>query len=142
MVFSECNLTEDVGRVRILKNGDDVPITHGGAFDQRGVKEYLARFVSSDGKIILGSNQAIFLFEMGEANYNSQAADWQDLVVLATLSDSVITPSGNAPGSSGLVGYLVKNLGESNATSIGALVILVVVVYFVIVLFKKFLSSK
>jgi hypothetical protein len=142
MLFSEVNSTERTGAVKILKNGDAVPITKGGAFDQKSVNDYLVNYITPDGKIKLGENQVIYLFELGEANYHSAAADFQDLVVLASLSKAPINSTLIESKGMSLTGYLVKNAGKDNVTSIGALLILAAITYIFIIIFKKILSSK
>ncbi len=85
-------------QVKVLRNGDPVPrIT--GFLNQGNVADFVDDYVNSDTqKIELERNQAIFLFELGTTNFASDAADFQDLVVLVSLAkDPEDFEQGNAP---------------------------------------------
>ncbi len=73
----------------VLRNGDNAPnIT--GFMNQDNVVDYIRDFINPDtNKVTLDENQAIFLYELGTTNLNSDAADFQDLVVLVTLAKEV-----------------------------------------------------
>lgn len=72
--------------VKVLRDGDPLPEIKPFQ-NQAGIEDFLKDYVDvASGKIVLGENQAIFLFELGTTNLRSQAADFQDLVVLLTLS--------------------------------------------------------
>jgi hypothetical protein len=75
--------------VKVLRHGDDVPDI-AGLRDQASVEEYVSDFIDAEtGTIVLAENQAIYLFELGTSNLHSPAADFQDLVVVVTLGESV-----------------------------------------------------
>jgi hypothetical protein len=75
--------------VKVLRDGDDVPDI-AGLRDQASVAEYVGDYIDAEsGTIVLGENQAIYLFELGTSNLKSAAADFQDLVVVVTLGESV-----------------------------------------------------
>jgi hypothetical protein len=70
--------------VKVLRNGDRVPRISG-FMNQTAIAGYVQDYVV-DGRVRLDDNQAIYLFELGETNTRSDAADFQDAVVLVTLS--------------------------------------------------------
>lgn len=72
-------------QVAVLRNGDSVPGTPGFQ-GQNSISELVAPFVGSDGRIAIGENQVIYLAELGMTDLGSPAADFQDLVVLATMN--------------------------------------------------------
>lgn len=75
-------------QVKTLMNGELAPVIPGYG-SQRSAKECLAPYLGADGEVTLESNQVIILFELGVdlARYpNSPAADFQDLVVLFTVT--------------------------------------------------------
>ncbi len=65
--------------VAVLEDGDDPP-EHAPFGDQTSLEDYLAPYVQA-GKITLAANEVIILYEFTN-NLNSEAADFQDLVVL------------------------------------------------------------
>lgn len=70
----------------VLRDGDDAPQIDG-FLDQGNVVDFIRDFIDPDtNKVILDENQAIFLYELGTTNMDSDAADFQDLVVLVTLA--------------------------------------------------------
>ncbi len=74
--------------VKVLRSGDPVPNIPGFQ-DQASIEQFLVDYVNpASGTVELGPNQAIFLFELGETDLTSPAADFQDLVVLVTLSEA------------------------------------------------------
>jgi hypothetical protein len=78
-------------QVLTLVNGDTVPIFTplGG---QRSIDTFLRPYISSTtGKVVLASNQVLYLFELGTTNSRSSAYDMQDLVVLATVTPNTTT---------------------------------------------------
>ena len=75
--------TSNSPNCKILRNGDAVPLIPG-LNPQPPVEEFIKDY-AKDGKIVLGENEAIFLFELGTTNLNSTAADFQDLVVLLSV---------------------------------------------------------
>ncbi len=83
-------------RVTVLRNGDPVPETAGWG-DQVDVAHYLQNY-AENGHISLTQNQAIYLFDY--SRMGTVAEDWQDLVVLVTLSpkDSQSGGSGSGDG--------------------------------------------
>ena len=69
-------------------NGDEVPELDGFA-DQDSVEDYLAPFIDIDtGTVVLGPNDAIYLFELAAPDTSSVYYDLQDLVVLVTRGDN------------------------------------------------------
>ncbi len=87
-VYMDENTRDDSPQVGVLRDGDPVPgIT--GIRGQRSAAEYVADYVDPDTNTMrLADNQVIYLFELG-SNHSSSSADFQDLVVLVTLADSV-----------------------------------------------------
>ncbi len=72
-------------RVYVLRNGDDVPDVQG-FLDQQSILYYVNDYVVDD-KITLTENQVIYLFEY-TSDLGGSSADYQDLVVLITLSEA------------------------------------------------------
>ncbi len=73
--------------VKPLRNGDPVPKISG-YLGQASIEDFIAPYIDDTGHVVLADNQVIYLFELGVTNLNSAAADFQDLVVLVTLSKS------------------------------------------------------
>jgi|GEM_PF-1379856 len=71
--------------VMALRNGDQVPDISG-FMNQSNIMYFVDPYVSN-GLMSLDPNQVIYLFELGTTNLNSSAADFQDLVILVTLSE-------------------------------------------------------
>ncbi|RNC80663.1 MAG: hypothetical protein ED559_02330 [Phycisphaera sp.] len=76
--------------VKVLRNGDAVPNIEG--FDnQENAAYFLRPYLTPDGSHVwLHDTQVIYLFEVGTTDATSDAADFQDVVVLVTLGESVI----------------------------------------------------
>ena len=55
--------------------------------EQSNIAAFVRNFVV-DGHVVLGENEAIYLFELGTTNMSSDAADFQDLVVVVELGES------------------------------------------------------
>ena len=73
--------------VKVLRDGDPIPDIQG--FDgQDDAASFVKDYVEND-RIRLHENQVIYLFELGTSNLNSAAADFQDLVMIVTLAESV-----------------------------------------------------
>ena len=70
--------------VMALRDGDTVPQIEG-FLNQDNIEDFLTGYIT-DGKVTLGENQVIFLYELGTTNLNSASADFQDLVILVTLA--------------------------------------------------------
>lgn len=92
--FNETYGSDNIYQVRVLKNGQDVPNLDGYA-NQQSVASYVADYVNDQGQVVLDPNQAIFLFELGvdlngyaPGSNLPSAADFQDLVVLMTVTSS------------------------------------------------------
>lgn len=83
--FTQTYNSTDSVQVKVLKNGDSVPETSG--FDQQlSAAQFLEAYIQDD-KVYLSSDQVIFLFELGTSGSSSNsAADFQDLVVLMTIT--------------------------------------------------------
>jgi len=70
----------------VLRNGDEVPEIDP-FLDQGTVASFVDKYINSGtGRVELQPNQAIYLFELGETNVDSSAADFQDMVALVTLA--------------------------------------------------------
>lgn len=84
----QLNLHQDsrVGsnNINVLQDGD-VPPNMEGFNSQTSIGEILAPYLV-DGKVSLGANQALFLFELAETNQSSSAFDMNDFVAIATLA--------------------------------------------------------
>lgn len=63
-----------------LRNGDKLPevVTRNGLF---GISAYLSQYVSSENRVVLGSREVLYLFELG-GDYDR---NYQDLAVIVTL---------------------------------------------------------
>jgi len=73
-------------QVVALRNGNSVPRTSGFS-GQASAKVMLAPYLNAAGdKVVLKSNQVIYLFELGVSDKNSTAFDMQDLIVLVDLA--------------------------------------------------------
>ena len=72
--------------VLVLRNGDSVPDIQG--FDgQDNLEGYIQSYIDTDtNTVTLADNQAIYLFELGTTNMNSPSADFQDMVMLVTMT--------------------------------------------------------
>ena len=72
--------------VLVLKDGDSVPNIAG--FDgQDDIEAYIKDYIdTTSNKVTLKPNQAILLFELGTTNMSSESADFQDLVILVTMT--------------------------------------------------------
>jgi len=76
----------DSQQLIVLRDGDDAPQIEG-FLDQGNVVDFIRDYIDPDtNKVVLDENQAIFLYELGTTNMNSDAADFQDLVALVTLA--------------------------------------------------------
>jgi len=76
--------------VRVMRDGDTTPGLAGFA-DQASAEVYMAPYIDEvTGTMKLGTNQAIYLFELGVTSENSSGFDLQDAVVLVTLGDSPV----------------------------------------------------
>lgn len=72
--------------VDVLVDGDPVPDIPAMA-NQASIQDFVEDYIDlGTGKIILQPNQVLYLFELGTTNPNSSAADFQDLVLLLTLT--------------------------------------------------------
>ena len=84
--FISASSNQNNGGIITLRNGDPVPdITP--LQNQSSIVDFIDDYIDSGtNKVVLNANQAIYLFELGTTNFNSNAADYQDLVVLVTLA--------------------------------------------------------
>jgi hypothetical protein len=82
--YLEVYSTGDSANLIVLKNGNSVPNIKG-YLGQAPLASFVAPYVKN-GKISLKANEAIFLFELGTTNIYSDAADFQDLVVLLSVN--------------------------------------------------------
>ncbi|MGK7956638.1 MAG: hypothetical protein AB4063_15520 [Crocosphaera sp.] len=76
----------NTSQVRVLLNDDPVPQISGFG-GQNDVDFFLQKYVNN-GKINIGDNEAIYLFELAVTNEGSSAFDLQDNVVLATVEST------------------------------------------------------
>lgn len=83
------NSSTEKAFVKVLRNGDALPDIAG--FDgQEDVEYFLRPYLSKDGQSVwIHPNQVLYLFELGTSDASSAAADFQDLVVLVTLGETV-----------------------------------------------------
>jgi PKD repeat protein len=79
----EVKTTGNSPNLIVLKNGDSVP-DKPGYLGQASLATFVAPYIKN-GKISLKANEAIFLFELGTTDTSSNAADFQDLVVLMSV---------------------------------------------------------
>lgn len=91
------------GLVKVLRDGDSAPNT-AGFNNQAAASAFIDPYLDS-GTVTLADNQAIFLFELGTSNPNAAAADFQDAVVLVSLSanEQAAVVTENAQGEQVLV---------------------------------------
>ncbi len=76
------------GHTYALKNGDTLPKYK--TFDnQASLESFLRPIIGSNGKISIGPKDVLFLVELG--TLDSQASDFQDVVVLVTFTEKVQT---------------------------------------------------
>ncbi len=95
--------------VKVLRNGSAVPDI-AGFQNQASIEKFLRSYINTQtGTVTLDANQAIYLFELGTTNLSSAAADFQDLVILVTLSAA----DGSA-ASHQTITKIVGNLAASN----------------------------
>ena len=86
-------------QVKTLMNGELAPIIPGFG-NQQSATDCLAPYLEGDGTVRLEGNQVIMLFELGvnlQWYPDSPAADFQDLVVLFTVTNSESTDSPPPP---------------------------------------------
>jgi hypothetical protein len=79
-------------RVIVLRNGDPVPAVPGFE-DQKSVAEFVDDYVDTSTTpytMKLSDNQVIYLFEIGTRPVGHPYCDYQDVVVLITLGDSLV----------------------------------------------------
>lgn len=74
-------------QVKVLRNGDAAPALSG--WNGQSAVDFYIRAYLEGGTVNIDDNQVIYLFELGTTNLNSRYADFQDLVVLVTLGESV-----------------------------------------------------
>lgn len=81
-------------QVKTLVNGEKAPPLAGFG-GQKSVQDFLAPYLDADGRVAISSNQVIMLFELGtdlSVAPHSPSADFQDLVMLMTISKSQGSP--------------------------------------------------
>jgi len=89
--YLERNSVQQSPSVKVLRDGDPVPDI-AGYDDQSDAAAFVQGYIDPhDNTMRLHKNQAIYLFELGTTDLDSAAADFQDVVVLVTLGDSVQT---------------------------------------------------
>ena len=71
--------------------------------DQATIGSFLSKYINSDtGKVTIGQNQIIYLYELWTTNFDDSTADFQDLVVMVTLAKTVeeleVTPEAGLVG--------------------------------------------
>jgi hypothetical protein len=87
------NLSKDsatgTAHIKVLRNGSSVPSV-AALTDASRIRDFLQDYINtSTDKVVLDENQAIFLFELGTTDLNY--ADYDDLAVLVTLSEDVLS---------------------------------------------------
>ncbi|MEM9065987.1 MAG: fibro-slime domain-containing protein [Planctomycetota bacterium] len=79
-------------QVFVLRDGDPVPNIQG-VYNQASVEDFVEDYVDYDNNVMdLADNEVIYLYELG-TTYNSSSADFQDLVVLVSLSSEPVAPA-------------------------------------------------
>lgn len=81
------NSNAQSAQVKVLRDGDAAPAISG--FNGQSTADYYIREYLDGGRVNLDENQVIYLFELGTTSLSTSAADFQDLVVLVTLGESV-----------------------------------------------------
>jgi hypothetical protein len=87
--FSQTYDSTNTVQVRTLKHGEQAPPLQGFG-GQKSVQDFLSDYIDENGKVVLDADQVIMLFELGVDLANdptSSAADFQDLVLLMTISE-------------------------------------------------------
>jgi len=88
-VTSMTQLTESAhnDNIIVLQDGDAIPDVPG-MDNQSSIEDFVSSYVDLDsGLMSMSGNQIIYLFELGTNNLSSDAADFQDLVLLVTFSE-------------------------------------------------------
>jgi hypothetical protein len=67
-----------------LVNGERPPDTVP-AFQQQNIEAFLRPYLDSEGKLMIGPLDVVYLFELGQTNTSSSGFDLQDLVLLVTF---------------------------------------------------------
>ena len=67
-------------------DGDSVP-EYTPAYDQADIESFMTQFVTTDNKVTLGSQDVIYLFELGTRNTSASYFDMQDLVTIVTFTE-------------------------------------------------------
>jgi hypothetical protein len=70
--------------VYVLRDGDTPP-NLAGFGDQDNASAYVRPYLDANNSIDIASNEAIYLFELGN-DQTGEAADYQDVVILVTLT--------------------------------------------------------
>lgn len=84
--YLQVNSASDPDHLIVLRDGDTVPDIEP-LRDQGSVASFVSAYVNEErGTVSLQKNQAIYLFELGSSDLSTTAADFQDLVLLVTLS--------------------------------------------------------
>lgn len=85
--FSKTYDSTNTIQVKTLRNGEQAPALAGYG-GQQSIQQFLSPYLDSTGKVVLAANQVIMLFELGTSGAsNSAAADFQDLVILMTVTE-------------------------------------------------------
>ncbi|EKD50762.1 MAG: hypothetical protein ACD_62C00432G0001 [uncultured bacterium] len=87
--FSRYVESTDTLHVKSLVNGQQAPALAGFG-GQQSVQSFLSNYLNDAGVVTIDPDQVIMLFELGtnlNTNPNSTAADFQDLVILMTISE-------------------------------------------------------
>ncbi|MBU0505750.1 hypothetical protein KJ708_07150, partial [bacterium] len=85
--FTQTTDSTNTVQVKTLIDGQPYPPLDGFG-GQMGVQDFLQNYIDDDGNVVLENNQVIMLFEMGIdlSNGDNDAADFQDLVLLTTIT--------------------------------------------------------
>lgn len=82
----EVNTSTNPSNLKVLTNGDAVPNIPGFQ-GQDSIEDFVTDYIEN-GSIKLKENEAIYLFELGNTNPNSDGADFQDLVILISVNEA------------------------------------------------------
>jgi len=106
--FLDVESEQDSDHLIVLRDGEPVPDIEP-LRNQDSIASFVSDYVDeATGTISLQQNQAIYLYELGTQDLESNAADFQDLVVLVTLARDAETLEGGGTA------------GGGNASSTGA----------------------
>ena len=90
-------------QVKVLRNGDRVPNSTP-FMNQATIVSFVHNYIDVQSqRLRLGSDEAIYLFELGTTNMSSSAVDFQDLAILVSLARDPVDLGGHQPAASRLI---------------------------------------